>query len=231
MPGMSGSETFEKLKKDSRFKTPVVVLTANAIEGMKAKYLDIGFDDYLSKPIEKPELGRVLNKFLNDSVTQTQSIIEFVEDEENQEEKIEEPKEEINTQQEETQVVEQNETTNYNTKEYLESNDIDVNHGLELLGDMDMYNSIMEDFIHEMEERLPKLEEFKNNKDMPNYAIIVHAIKSDCKYLGIMKLADQNYEHELKSKDNDIDFVEKDYDNLIDNINKYLDICKKYLNK
>ena len=231
MPGMSGSETFEKLKKDSRFKTPVVVLTANAIEGMKAKYLDIGFDDYLSKPIEKPELGRVLNKFLNDSVTQTQSIIEFVEDEENQEEKIEEVKEEINTQQEETQVVEQNETTNYNTKEYLESNDIDVNHGLELLGDMDMYNSIMEDFIHEMEERLPKLEEFKNNKDMPNYAIIVHAIKSDCKYLGIMKLADQNYEHELKSKDNDIDFVEKDYNNLIDNINKYLDICKKYLNK
>ena len=231
MPGMSGSETFEKLKKDSRFKTPVVVLTANAIEGMKAKYLDIGFDDYLSKPIEKPELGRVLNKFLNDSVTQTQSIIEFVEDEENQEEKIEEVKEEINTQQEETQVVERYETTNYNTKEYLESNDIDVNHGLELLGDMDMYNSIMEDFIHEMEERLPKLEEFKNNKDMPNYAIIVHAIKSDCKYLGIMKLADQNYEHELKSKDNDIDFVEKDYDNLINNINKYLDICKKYLNK
>ena len=89
----------------------------------------------------------------------------------------------------------------------------------------------MGDFINEMEERLPKLEEFKNNKDMPNYAIIVHAIKSDCKYLGIMDLADQNYEHELKSKDNDVEFVENNYDNLISNINKYLDICKKYLDK
>lgn len=232
MPGMSGSETFEKLKKDSRFKTPVVILTANAIEGMKAKYLDIGFDDYLSKPIEKPELGRVLNKFLNDSVTQTQSIIEFVEDEEKKEEQTEVPAEDpAEVKENVEEEVQQEEINNFNTKEYLESNNIDVDHGLELLGDMDMYNSIMGDFINEMEERLPKLEEFKNNKDMPNYAIIVHAIKSDCKYLGIMDLADQNYEHELKSKDNDIEFVENNYDNLISNINKYLDICKKYLDK
>ena len=120
---------------------------------------------------------------------------------------------------------------NTNTKEYLESQGIDVNHGLELLGDMDMYNSIMEDFISEMEERLPKLEEYKNNDDMPNYAVLVHAIKSDCKYLGIMDLAEHNYEHELKSKAKDINFVKEDYDKLIEHINKYLDVCKKYLNK
>ena len=32
---------------------------------MKEKYLADGFDDYLSKPIEKPELNRVIEKFLN----------------------------------------------------------------------------------------------------------------------------------------------------------------------
>jgi CheY-like chemotaxis protein len=42
----------------------VVALTANAITGMKEKYLSEGFDDYLAKPIEKQELTRVLNKFL-----------------------------------------------------------------------------------------------------------------------------------------------------------------------
>ncbi|MEE3344197.1 MAG: response regulator [Bacilli bacterium] len=67
MPNMSGTETLDILKKIERvegFKIPVIVLTANAISGVKAKYLDKGFDDYLSKPINRVELDRVLNKFI-----------------------------------------------------------------------------------------------------------------------------------------------------------------------
>ena len=64
MPKMSGVETLNKLKAMEDFKTPVVALTANAISGMREKYLAEGFDDYLAKPIEKDELKRVLNKFL-----------------------------------------------------------------------------------------------------------------------------------------------------------------------
>ena len=55
----------KELKEIPNFKIPVVVLTANAIEGMKEKYLDAGFDDYLAKPIVKDELKRILTKFLN----------------------------------------------------------------------------------------------------------------------------------------------------------------------
>jgi len=65
MPKLSGVETFHKLKEDNKFKTPVVILTANAISGMKEKYLKEGLDDYLAKPIDKQELDRVLKKFLN----------------------------------------------------------------------------------------------------------------------------------------------------------------------
>ena len=64
MPNMSGPETLKILKKDKNFKTPVVILTANAISGMKEKYLSDGFDDYLAKPIDKLELERILNKYL-----------------------------------------------------------------------------------------------------------------------------------------------------------------------
>ena len=64
MPKMSGVETFKKLKEDKNFKTPVVILTANAISGMKENYLKEGLNDYLAKPIEKTELERVLKKFL-----------------------------------------------------------------------------------------------------------------------------------------------------------------------
>ena len=65
MPKMSGKETFKKLKEDSSFNIPVVILTANAITGMKEEYLQFGFNDYLAKPIEKDELNRVIKKFLD----------------------------------------------------------------------------------------------------------------------------------------------------------------------
>ena len=64
MPKMSGKETFKKLKEDSTFNIPVVILTANAISGMKEQYLAEGFNDYLAKPIEKNELDRVIKKYL-----------------------------------------------------------------------------------------------------------------------------------------------------------------------
>ena len=66
MPEMSGSETLLKLKEKEDFKIKTVALTANAIAGMKEKYLSIGFDDYLSKPIQRSELERVLDKYLRE---------------------------------------------------------------------------------------------------------------------------------------------------------------------
>ena len=64
MPKMSGTETFHKLKEIDNFNIPVIALTANAISGMREKYLNEGFDDYLSKPIQKSELNQILNKYL-----------------------------------------------------------------------------------------------------------------------------------------------------------------------
>jgi len=66
MPAMDGSTTLTKLREIKDFNTPVVVLTADAIVGRKELYLDEGFDDYISKPIDKKELSRVLSKFLKD---------------------------------------------------------------------------------------------------------------------------------------------------------------------
>ena len=64
MPKLNGSEVLKKLKENKDFRIPVVMLTANAITGMKEKYLSKGFDDYLAKPIDQLELVRVLNCYL-----------------------------------------------------------------------------------------------------------------------------------------------------------------------
>ena len=66
MPKMSGCETLKELKKNKDFHTKTVALTANAISGMREKYLSVGFDDYLAKPIKKEELEVILDKYLRE---------------------------------------------------------------------------------------------------------------------------------------------------------------------
>lgn len=67
MPSMTGKEAVKILKSNPDFKIPVIVLTANAITGNKEAYLASGFDDYLSKPIEKKELERIIKEYIHKS--------------------------------------------------------------------------------------------------------------------------------------------------------------------
>ncbi|MBQ7926581.1 MAG: response regulator [Lachnospiraceae bacterium] len=66
MPQMDGLETFDKMRQMSHLceDTPVVVLTANAIEGAREMYLRRGFADYLSKPVSGRALEEMLDKYL-----------------------------------------------------------------------------------------------------------------------------------------------------------------------
>ena len=65
MPEMDGIHTLYNMRnRAAGFDTPVVVLTANAIEGSKDMYLREGFVDYLSKPIDQVELDRILREQL-----------------------------------------------------------------------------------------------------------------------------------------------------------------------
>lgn len=111
----------------------------------------------------------------------------------------------------------------------LKNNEIDVEHGLELLGDMEMYDETLQDFLTESETRLPQISAYKEANDMPNYAILVHAMKSDSKYLGFTKLAELSYNHEMESKANNIDYIHEHYDELMTEASRIIAIVKEYL--
>ena len=67
MPEMDGIEVLERLKVMNNNlckNTPTIALTANAIVGAKEKYLNLGFNDYLSKPIDYNELEAAIKKHL-----------------------------------------------------------------------------------------------------------------------------------------------------------------------
>jgi CheY-like chemotaxis protein len=114
---------------------------------------------------------------------------------------------------------------------YLKSNGVNVEKSLELFGDMEMYDSTLNDFLKDVENRLASLKKYREIGDMKNYAIEVHALKSDARYLGFVTLADLAYEFELKSKANDIMFVYENYTKLLDEANRCIKIACEYLGK
>jgi len=65
MPVMDGVQTVTTIKANDNFKDiPVVALTAHAIIGYKEKYLNYGFDAYITKPINDSVLFSCLEKFV-----------------------------------------------------------------------------------------------------------------------------------------------------------------------
>ncbi len=64
MPEMNGEETLEELKKIKDFDTPVIALTADALEGSKEKYIEEGFNGYIAKPFTREQIKEVLDKML-----------------------------------------------------------------------------------------------------------------------------------------------------------------------
>jgi len=198
MPNLSGEETLYNLNKIIGFNTPVVAISTSENEELKSKSVNLGFKVFLSLPLNKQELDKVLKEIFG-SLESNSDIVE--------------------TKQELT------------GRELLEANGVDVNKSLELLGDMETYDETASDFLNESETRLKNIEDYKNISDMPNYAILVHAMKSDSKYLGFMKLAELSYNHEMASKANDVNYVNENYDELITEANRIIELVRKYLNK
>ena len=62
MPEMDGVQTFQNLKLIDSFSTPVVALTADATTGAKEKYINLGFSNYIAKPIDLEILTTIINK-------------------------------------------------------------------------------------------------------------------------------------------------------------------------
>ena len=123
------------------------------------------------------------------------------------------------------------ETKNNSDIKILEDNGINVQQGLELLKDMEMYNLTMNEFYEELDSKLTDLNDYKKNEDMDNYSILAHSLKTEARYLGLNDLADMAYEHELASKENKTDFVNENYKNLKMEALRINDVIKKYLNK
>ena len=113
---------------------------------------------------------------------------------------------------------------------FLEDRGVDIKKSLELFGDVNTYNDTIGEYLVGIHTKINQLIKLMEQKDMPNYAIIVHSMKSDSKYFGFMDLANMAYEHELKSKEGDYTYISTHINNLISETNKAIIMIQEYMN-
>ena len=92
MPVLDGIGSFNKIrayeKENNLITTPIIALTANAVKGDRERFLDIGMNDYLSKPLNTKELKRVFDTFLFNEESKDKQLLPNEENKEKEEESI-----------------------------------------------------------------------------------------------------------------------------------------------
>lgn len=111
---------------------------------------------------------------------------------------------------------------------FLIRNGVDVNKAIENTIDFETYDELLIDFCDTFVQEVNKFNAFKVNGDMVNYEIIVHALKSNFRTLGFMSTGEMFYQHELASKQNNINYVNEHYDELINEVNRVYKILTDY---
>lgn len=228
MPGMDGVETMKRIRYDAgkhHRDFPIVALTANALSTAREMFIAEGFDGFISKPIELAELERVLRHVLS------KTLITYVDENEDALGTIN-GKLISENETDDAWFVYQNGDTN--TENTSTTNDtvsdtqnnglddsislapladygIDINLGLKYCQDGEIYMSLLEQYAREFDEKLECMEDFYKKKDLENYTILVHALKSTSLMIGDKSLSEEAKALELAGKNRDLEFIEKNH--------------------
>ena len=190
MPGMDGIEALKRIRADGArggSDTPIVMLTANAVSTAKETFLAEGFDGFVSKPIERRELERVLQKVL------PRSLLSFVTADEAA---AAEP------------LIPEEESAGLSFRERLERCGVDYAEGLGYCQDDDeFYRSLLMQFASESDEKRTLLAGYYEDQDIKNYEILIHSLKSTSKMIGCAELSEQARALEFAAKEDRIDYI------------------------
>ncbi len=112
----------------------------------------------------------------------------------------------------------------YNTDE------LDVKEGLEFsMDNVDFYKEVLTTYLEETADQLDKMDGFLAEGNMPEYATLVHAVKSGSRLIGAMKLGEEAFDLEQKSKANDIEYIKAHHDALKDHVAVVFEAVRGYM--
>lgn len=209
MPEMDGIETLQQMKLlsyNSNESTPVIMLTANATRGAREAYIQAGFNDYLTKPVQEEDLLEMLAKYLDEKINAPEELA-------NQETaKIPACKEEKDV----MQCLE-------------EMPELDVKTGLRYCMNSEFYQEILQEYIRS--DKLTELERFFDARDWSNYRTIIHGLKSTSLTIGAISLSEGAKALEAAAKNGDESYILSHHRETMEDYISLLGKLQKILNK
>ena len=200
MPGMSGIDTLEKMRENvanKNINTPVIMLTANALSGMKEMYLEKGFTDYLSKPLDGVKLEEKIQKYLpSQKVLEKTNSLEDADEKEGIKEK--------------SLLRLQNEIKDMNLNKALQY----------CMGSEEFYMECLKDYYNN--KRKEMIEKAYSIEDWKKYALEVHTLKSTSRTLGFETLGDIAEKMQYAAERMDILYVKKNHEDMVNNLEHIL---------
>ena len=211
MPVMDGSEALQKIRElgDETLNkdTPIIVLTANAVSGVKETFLAQGFNDYISKPIDPNELEEIIRKWLNAD-------------------KVIDSNKETNYGSLLKRATAFKENDSFFSK-ISEIEEIDFDSGLKFSGSRESYKELLKEFALTANDTIQLIEKLLQEGDIKNYTVKVHALKSSARLIGAKELSekaaclescgDKGDREQIESKNGDLIFT---YKNIVLKINE-----------
>lgn len=205
MPEMDGVQTFEKLhgdKSSPNFETPVIMLTANALAGMREQYMDVGFADYVSKPVRGAKLEEAIRRNLPESLIKPASP--------------EIPAEAVST-----------EPSGF-ADICGAVPELNVNAALQYCcGSAELLNDLLHDFTEN--DHFSDLKAAFEEKRWEDYRRHAHSLKSTSLMIGLTGLSERARASELALKGSCTEFAELNHDSLIEEYSALLGKIKDYL--
>lgn len=203
MPNMDGVETFHALRADREginYRTPVVILTANAVAGMKQNYLDEGFDGFLSKPVQAQLLEETLMQYLPQELVKLARKEQADDTEEKQRQQI--VREAIDR---------------------LRLSDMDLDDALQYSSGTvsDVLDNIR-GYLTESAENRARIQKEYEDKNWNDFKIHVHALKSTSRVVGAIHMAFLAERMEKAAGGGDVSYIAENFENLM---GEYAGLC------
>ena len=181
MPEMDGVETLKAMKTlegNLNLDTPWIALTANAGAGARDEYIDIGFSDYLAKPVNGDLLERMLAEYLPE-----EKLLAVGEDRDQGSEQ-------------EVDSEDEKETASVTDNDKIDGllaqlQGVDINEAVKNCGSKELLVDVVKEFLISIDSKADSIESFADGKDYRNYTVFVHALKSSARLIGAMELSDR----------------------------------------
>lgn len=191
MPVMDGIETLKEMKKQGEEGTVYIALTANAVSGAREMYLDAGFNDYLSKPVDGRRLEELIKKYLP-----AEKVIEASGEEIN---------EDLGASTDSAEIP----------AFLLDIAEINPDAGIANCGSAEGLISVLEVFKQTATSKADEIEQLYESGDWENYTIKVHALKSSARIIGAAELSELAKELEAAGKDMNLDKIHEENARLL----------------